>query len=163
MPRPAARRPHSQTDRHTRRGGNDSGSTIVELVIVFPALLLCVMMTIEFGIWMHARHLAQAAADDGLTQTQRLDSTADQGQAEAQTQLRFLAGSMLTDPTITATRDATTATVTVDATAISVLPFFTLTVHERVSGPVERFVPAPGGFANSDVSVGGNSRVGGAP
>jgi Flp pilus assembly protein TadG len=160
---PAHRRCRRTRTPLRRRDAGDGGSTIVELVIVFPALLLCVMMTIEFGIWMHARHLAQAAADDGLTRAQQLNATAAQGQAETQAQLGFLAGSMLTDPTITATRDASTASITVDATAISVLPFFTLSVHERVSGPVERFVPAPGGFANSDVSVGGNSRVGGAP
>jgi Flp pilus assembly protein TadG len=130
-------------NRRGRRDARDGGSTIVELVIVFPALLLCVMMTIDFGIWMHARQLAQAAADDGLTQAQQLNASAAQGQAEARTQLAFLAGSTLTNPTITATRNATTASISVDATAISVLPFFTLTVHERVTGPIERFVPAP--------------------
>jgi Flp pilus assembly protein TadG len=129
---------------HSRReGADDGGSGIVELVIVFPALLLLVMMAIEFGIWTHARHLAQAAADDGLTQAQQLDGTATQGQTEAQAQLSFLAGTMLTGSTVTATRNAQNATVTIDATAISVVPFFWLTVHERVSGPIERFVPAP--------------------
>jgi Flp pilus assembly protein TadG len=136
---------HHRRRRSTARhdAGGDDGSGLVELVIVFPALLLLVMMTIEFGIWMHARHLAQAAADDGLVQAQQLNGTATQGQSEAQAQLSFLAGTMLTDSTVTATRDATTASVTIDATSISVVPFFTLTVHERVSGPIERFVPAP--------------------
>ena len=123
--------------------GPEDGSGIVELVIVFPALLLLVMMTIEFGIWMHARHLAQAAADDGLARAQQLGGTAAQGQTEAQAQLAFLAGTMLTGSRVTATRDTTTASITVDATSVSVVPFFTLTVHERVSGPVERFVAAP--------------------
>ena len=124
-------------------GAHEDGSSIVEFVIVFPALLLLVMMTIEFGIWMHARHLAQAAADDGLAQAQQLGGTAAQGQSEAQSQLAFLAGTMLTGSRVTATRDATTASITVDATSVSVVPFFTLTVHERVSGPIERFVAAP--------------------
>jgi Flp pilus assembly protein TadG len=124
-------------------GTREDGSSIVELVIVFPALLLLVMMTIEFGIWMHARHLAQAAADDGLAQAQQLGGTAAQGQSEAQSQLAFLAGTMLTGSRVTATRNATTASVTIDATSVSVVPFFTLTVHERVSGPIERFVAAP--------------------
>lgn len=143
--------------------GRDDGSSIVQFVIVFPALLLCVMMTIDFGIWMHARHLVQAAADDGLASAQHLGATADDGKAESQAQLAYLGGAMLTGSTVTATRDATTASVSIDATAISVVPFFSLPIHETVSGPVERFVPFPGGFANSDASVGGNSRVGGAP
>lgn len=126
--------------RGTRHSGDD-GSSIVELAIVFPALLLVVMTTIEFGIWMHARHVAQAAADDGLARVQQLNGTADLGRAEARTSLARLAGTMLTHPSVTATRDRTTASVTIDATSISVVPFFTLTVHERVSGPVERFVP----------------------
>jgi Flp pilus assembly protein TadG len=139
--RPPRRRRRSRA-RHGVRD-NDDGSSIVELVIVFPALLLVVMMTIEFGIWMHARHVAQAAADDGLARAQQLNGTADLGRAEAQTSLARLAGTMLTHPSVTATRSRTTASVTIDATSISVVPFFTLTVHERVSGPVERFVPAP--------------------
>jgi Flp pilus assembly protein TadG len=122
---------------------NDEGSSIVELVIVFPALLLVVMMAIEFGLWMHARHLAQAAADDGLGRAQQLNGTADLGRAEAQTSLTRLAGTILTGSTVSATRTSTVASVTIDATSISVVPFFTLTIHERVSGPVERFVPAP--------------------
>jgi Flp pilus assembly protein TadG len=140
---------HGFTGLHRRaraRGtghSSDDGSSIVELVIVFPALLLVVMMTIEFGIWMHARHVAQAAADDGLARAQQLNGTADLGRAEAQTALIRLAGTMLANPSVIATRDRTTASVTIDATSISVVPFFTLTVHERVSGPVERFVPAP--------------------
>jgi Flp pilus assembly protein TadG len=130
-------------------GGDDEkedGSSIVELVIVFPALLLLVMMTIEFGIWMHARHLAQAAADDGLARAQQLNGTQALGQAEAQASLNRLAATMFTGtPTVTATRDdiAGTASVIIDATTVSVVPFFTLTVHERVSGPIEKFVPAP--------------------
>jgi Flp pilus assembly protein TadG len=139
--------PRSRDLRRRRRtvhaGGPEDGSGIVELVIVFPALLLLVMMTIEFGIWMHARHLAQAAADDGLARAQQLGGTAAQGQTEAQAQLAFLAGTMLTGSRVTAARDTTTASITVDATSVSVVPFFTLTVHERVSGPVERFVAAP--------------------
>ena len=75
--REAYRRDH----RARRVGRRDDGSSIVELVIVFPALLLLVMMSIEFGIWMQARHLAQAAADDGLAQTQQLNGTRALGQS----------------------------------------------------------------------------------
>lgn len=121
----------------------DAGSAIVQFVIVFPALLLCVMMTIDFGIWMHARHLVQAAADDGLARAQQLGGTSDDGKNESQAQLAYLGGSMLTGASVTVTRDATTASVRIDATAISVVPFFSLPIHETVSGPIERFVPAP--------------------
>ena len=127
-------------------GGNDDGSSIVELVIVFPALLMLVMMSIEFGIWMHARHVAHAAADDGLARAQQLGGTQAGGQAEAKASLSRLAGSMFSGtPSVVATRDDATGTasVTIHATTVSVVPFFTLTVHERVSGPLEKFVPAP--------------------
>jgi Flp pilus assembly protein TadG len=140
------RRPCRRDHRARRVGRRDDGSSIVELVIVFPALLLLVMMSIEFGIWMQARHLAQAAADDGLAQTQQLNGTGALGQSEAQASLKRLGATMFTGtPSVVAARDdvAGTASVTIDATAVSVVPFFTLTVHERVSGPVERFVPAP--------------------
>jgi Flp pilus assembly protein TadG len=138
--------PCRRDHRARRVGRRDDGSSIVELVIVFPALLLLVMMSIEFGIWMQARHLAQAAADDGLAQTQQLNGTGALGQSEAQASLTRLGATMFTGtPSVVATRDdvAGTASVTIDATTVSVVPFFTLTVHERVSGPVERFVPAP--------------------
>ena len=121
----------------------EQGSSLVEFVIVFPALLLCVMMTVDFGIWMHARHLVHAAADDGLTRAQQLDATASDGKVESQAQLAYLGGRMLTGSSVTATRDATTARVTIDATAVSVVPGLVLHIHETVAGPVERFVPAP--------------------
>ena len=115
----ATSEPWRRDHRARRVGRRDDGSSIVELVIVFPALLLLVMMTIEFGIWMHARHVAQAAADDGLAQAQQFNGTQALGQAEAQASLTRLAATMFSGtPTVTATRDdvAGTASVTIDAT-----------------------------------------------
>ena len=50
----------------TRWPGNkaEDGSSTVEVVIVFPLLILTLMLVFQFAFWYHARHVALAAAED---------------------------------------------------------------------------------------------------
>ncbi len=150
-PSPRLRRrrplPWQQGDRRTggtrrfrRALRGDRGSVSVELVIATPLLLFMLLAIIQFALWSHAEHIAQAAASQGLAAARVQDGTAAAGSASAQQMLDQLDSGPLTGASVNADRSAT-ATVRISGTATSVVPFLHLPVHAEAVGPVERFVP----------------------
>lgn len=145
----------SMSHRHSRRspatrGGwrrvrralrGDRGSVSAELVIATPLLLMMLLAIVQFALWSHATHIAQAAASQGLAVARSQNGTAAAGTSSAQQLLDQLAGGPLTGSAVTSDRGAASASVNVSGTATSVVPFLTLPVHAEAVGPVERFVP----------------------
>ena len=82
-------------------------------------MLLLLMLVVQFALWAHATHIAQAAANSGVQTARAYGSTADAGATEATTVLDQLAGTVLTGTHVEARRDAATATVTVTGDAVS--------------------------------------------
>ena len=123
-----------------RRGGDDAGYSIIEAVITLPVLIMFTMLVVQYALVWHSRHIAQAAAQDGLRAARGYASSAADGQDAATTYLRQVAPNLLTGPLVVADRTPTTVTVVVHAHVLSVVPFADFDVDERVSGPVERFV-----------------------
>jgi hypothetical protein len=99
------------------------------------------MLIVQFALWSHAAHVAQAAATEGLAAARSRSGTDIEGVRAAGRMLDQLAGGPLVAPSVQATRDATTATVTVSGTVTSVVPLVVLPVRAHVAGPVERFTP----------------------
>jgi len=117
-----------------RRLRGESGST-TELVVVFPFVMFLLMLVIQFGLWYHASHVAQAAAQEGARAARTV--SADAGRQRAQ---GFLAGmGAFDDKRVAASRDAHVARVDVWGRAPSLVPGLTLRIHEHSEGPVERF------------------------
>jgi Flp pilus assembly protein TadG len=125
----------------------DRGAVSAELVIAAPLLLLMVMAIVQFALWSHATHIAQAAASQGLAAARAQSGTAAAGAARAQAMLDQLARGPLTGARVNADRTATTATVRISGTASPVIPFLRLPVDAEAAGPVERFVPKLNGLA----------------
>ena len=121
----------------------ERGSATAELVIATPVLLLLILLVVQFALWQHSVHVAQAAASQGLAAARVHGGTAGAGQGEANLVLGQLSHSVLVHPSVRVTRGANTTAVTVAGEAQSVVPFLHLPVHETASGPVERF-RAPG-------------------
>ncbi|SER77447.1 hypothetical protein SAMN05216188_115120 [Lentzea xinjiangensis] len=96
---------------------------------------------VQFALWSHATHIAQAAASQGLAVARSQNGTAAAGTSSAQQLLDQLASGPLTGPAVTSDRTAASASVRVSGTATSVVPFLSLPVHAEAVGPVERFVP----------------------
>jgi hypothetical protein len=120
--------------------GNDDGYNIVEFMLTFVALIIITMVVIQFALLWHARHVAQAAAQDALRTASNYQSTAAAGQSDGYAYLHQVAPNLVLDPQITVSRNATIVDVDVTAHVLSIGPF-AMTVHESASGPVERGTP----------------------
>ncbi|HEX6401692.1 MAG TPA: TadE family protein [Pseudonocardiaceae bacterium] len=119
----------------------DRGSVSAELVIASPLLLFMVMAIVQFALWSHATHIAQAAAAQGLATARAQDATAAQGAAAARRLLDQLGHGPLTDARIDAARSGGAVMIRVSGDTTAVIPLLHLPVHAEATGPVERFIP----------------------
>ncbi|MEC3974321.1 TadE/TadG family type IV pilus assembly protein [Amycolatopsis sp. H20-H5] len=140
---------------------DDRGAATAELVLATPLLLLLIMLIAQFALWMHATHIAQAAASQALSVTRVQGGTAARGQTEASNVLAQLGSGPLRDPQARVTRNLDYAAVHVEGNVTAVVPFLTLTAEGDATGPVERFRSNVYEFTNSEAVPGGNRSGGG--
>lgn len=117
----------------------EDGSVSLQLAVIFPAVLLLILLAVQAGLFFHARHLAQAAAQEGLRAARQYDGSSSAGQNAASGLLTRDAGDLLAAPHIAVQRSPTQADVHISGHALSLLPGLTLTVSAHAAGPVERF------------------------
>ena len=113
--------------------------------MVIPLVMLLVLLIVQFAVWQHALHVAQAAAEQGLAAARVQDGTAADGHAAAEAVLDQIGRGPLVDPAVGVDRGATQVSVTVDATAESVVPGLRLPVHARAVGASEPATPSAAG------------------
>lgn len=121
-----------------RRADGQAGTTSSELVLLLPIMLLLIMLVVQFGLWLHARQVATAAAQEGLAAAQVEFGTAAAGHDTAAAFVAAAGG--LREVDIAAVRETTTARVTITGTTPAVVPGLSLEVAAVAEGPVERFV-----------------------
>ncbi|MGW4526916.1 TadE/TadG family type IV pilus assembly protein [Amycolatopsis sp. cmx-4-83] len=124
-----------------RSDSADRGAATAELVIATPLLLLALLAIVQFALWSHATHVAQAAAAAGLATARSQDGTATAGHAAAQRLIDDLANGPLRSSHVDVERTATSASASVQGEVVAVLPGLHLHVHAETTGAVERFVP----------------------
>lgn len=122
-----------------RRLRAEDGDAVTETVIVVPVLLLLIMAVVQFGLWYHAEHVVQAAAQEGVRAARALDGTPEGGWERAHRFLAVTAASLIEDPAIQATRDDRQAAVEVTGRAVAVIPGLHLGVHARAVSATESF------------------------
>lgn len=122
------------------RAARERGASTLEFVLTMPLLLLFLMLSVQVGLVAHAQNVAKAAADEGAADARTFNGTAGDGQARTEEYLGRLAPSILTSRSVSATRTADTASVTVNGTVISLVPGWKPTITQTSTGPVERFV-----------------------
>lgn len=122
----------------------DRGSTTLELAIVFPVVLMVVVALVQYGLWFHARTLAQAAAADGAAAARAYGSTPAVGQSQAETFIADHAGDLLLDAAVTVSVPAPGhVAVEVRAHTLSLLPLLPgPQIVQSASGPIEQFTQA---------------------
>ena len=148
----------------TRRRFRDDerGAGTVELVIATPLLLLLVLTIAQFALYLHATHVAQAAASEALSVARVSGGTAAAGTVEGNRILAQLGDGPLQGTAVDVQRDDSQAFVRITGTVTNVIPFMTFTVHAEAVGPVEKFVPMSYESTNLDLPLGTNPNDGGA-
>jgi Flp pilus assembly protein TadG len=118
---------------------DEDGVVASQLAVLMPALLVLLMLAVQFGLWAHASQLARAAADEAAYIAALPDATEQAGRAAA-AGLLTQAGN-LGAVTITVDRQSDTIVATVTGVAPQVVPGFRWSVSARAAAPVERFIP----------------------
>jgi hypothetical protein len=112
-------------------------------IIILPGIFLLLIAALQGALWYLGSNVAQTAAVAAYTNARAYQSTPDIGQT-AGTQIIDGMPGFLQDPQVNVARSATTVTVTVTGAAESLIPGVQLPpVTRTVTGPVERWVPAP--------------------
>ena len=122
-----------------RRPRQDRGDATVEAVLAVPVLLLLITLVIQFGLYYHAAHTAEAAAQEGARAARVEGAAAADGKQRAEDFMADAAPNLVHNVTVTATRDAETAHIEVRGTVHSIVPGVSLTIHADAESPVERF------------------------
>lgn len=123
----------------------DEGAATAELVIAMPLLLFIIMMVIQAGVWMHATHVAQAAASRAANAAAAYQSSADAGRGTGSDTLSAIGNGVLKNPSVSVTRTATEVRVEIRGRAGTVVPGMAWEVRAVVVRPVERWVNSGGG------------------
>lgn len=119
----------------------EGGSATLELVLATPLLLLLLLVIVQFALWQHAIHIADAAAQEGARVARLQGGTARAGAARTHRFLAQFSPTILTHPQIVARRDANTARVEVTGQALMLIPGLHLPVRVASQGEVEAFRP----------------------
>jgi len=117
----------------------DCGATSTELTIAFPAVLLMIMFALQFGLYLHAAQIAEAAAQEAVEAAQGQSADPAAGRVAAAALLADLAA--LRSPEVTVSRSGTAVSSRVTGHAQQLIPGLALDVAATAEGPVERFVP----------------------
>ena len=117
----------------------ERGYVTTEVVLLTPVLLLLVMLVVQFGLWLHAQHVAQAAADEGLRDARTASVSLADAEARASAFLDQTASSVIEDRSLSVERDGDIARVVVVGDAPAVVPGLELGIRAVAAAPVERF------------------------
>lgn len=123
-----------------RRDG-DRGSVSLELAILFPILLVLLLAVVQTALWFYARHLALAAAQEGVRAGRANHAALDDADPAARAFLARTDDDTLRNVTVsTSGSSPTQVRVRVSGTVVSVLPGLSLPdVSQQASGAREVF------------------------
>jgi Flp pilus assembly protein TadG len=142
-PQPLAPVPGRGAVTHGRMRRSDAGVATLELVVIFPVLLLLLFGIFQGALYFHGRNVLLAAAEQGV-RAARLDAQPDRAATAVQQARQFLldTGELknLSGLTITPTIDAGQVRLTITARTVSLLPGVPgPQVSQTAAGSIERF------------------------
>jgi Flp pilus assembly protein TadG len=125
--------------RRGRRGRSDGGLTTLQLTVAAPVLLWWLMLIVQYGLWWHAKQVADAAAAEAVDAAQTPTGTTGDGEAAARSYLTQ-AGN-LGNIRVVVQRGTDTVTASVHGDAPQLVPGFSWGVTAQSQAPVERYRP----------------------
>jgi len=127
-----------KTIRYRLRSAED-GSVSAEVALAAPALMILILLGVQFGLWYHAEHVVQAAAQEGVRTARLEGGSADDGQRRAADFLGRAGATIVGDPVVSVTRNDETAVVEIRGQSVAVVPGLRIPIRARSESPVERF------------------------
>src|SRR5215211_2229433 len=130
---------------------SERGSTSVQMVMLMPVLFLVMFLGLQAALFYHARTVAIAAAQEGARAAGAETGSAGDGIVAATSFVATAGGSdVLQNASVSGSRSATRASVTVRGAALSVIPAWSPIVEQSATVPVERITTRVSGFTNSE-------------
>lgn len=122
-----------------RRSATDRqrGSVTLEMVILFPVLLIMLFAGVQAGLYFHARNIAMSAAQEGARVAASYESTPSKGQAAARDFATF-AGARSVSASASSTATTTTVIVTVESPNLMPWLIPVMPIHQSATMPLER-------------------------
>lgn len=121
------------------RRAAEAGALTIEYVVLMPALFSLLFFGIQVALFYQARSVAIAAAAEGARAAGAEDALAGSGVAAAADFIAAAGGrDVLREASVTASRTATVAAVTVTGTSMSIIPGWSPSIVQSASVPVER-------------------------
>jgi len=118
---------------------SDEGSSVVEAVIVVPVVMLLLLVSVQFCLWMHAVQVAQVAASQGDRVARDFGGGPVAGTSAAE---RVLSGpgSDVTGGTVSVSvLPGDSETLQVSGHALAIVPGLSFTVSASSTGPIQQF------------------------
>ncbi|MFD3687007.1 TadE family protein [Nocardiopsis sp. NPDC058631] len=112
------------------RGGADT-------LFVIPLMFTMLLGILQYGMWTHAHHRAQAVATQALAAGRAHEGSAREGQERGQAMVEDLGGTILHDVRVRVERRDGTTRATVTGTTVSLVPGWQPPVEATLSGPTE--------------------------
>lgn len=137
---PTAAVTHLQRQPQRRWQVSDRGSASLELVVIFPVLMLIIFGAIQGALYYFACSAALASAQEGARAAADERASTGDGQSAASSFLASAGGTdTLQQAQISASRSGATATVTVTGRSLSLVPGWGgIFVEQSASAAVER-------------------------
>ena len=122
-----------------QRCAGERGSASMQVVILLPLLFSIMFLGLQAALFYHARTVAIAAAQEGARAAGSETGSAEEGIAAAAAFIAAAGGAdVIEGASVSGSRSAATATVTVRGTSLSVLPGWSPRVTQSATMPVER-------------------------
>lgn len=126
--------------RARRRPRDQRGSAPLEFLIMATVLIALFTTLVQYGIRFHAQRVAEAAAREGAVAAARYDGTEGAGSSTAKEYVNEDGKPAVTGSTVSSSRSATEARVTVTVEIVTLAPWLGGSITSTATAPVERFV-----------------------
>ena len=128
---------------HQEREQRDKGASSIELVLLAPLVILCILLIGQFAMWYQARHVAIAAAQAGARTARDTPNGpwAAAAESSAMQLAQQLGGTLLQGENARAVTSGSNRGVRVTAVVPRIIPIpgMTFKVSETSMGPIECF------------------------
>lgn len=116
---------------------SDRGVTTLQLVIIAPLFLWWIMLIVQYGLWWHAKQVANSAAAEAVDVAQTPTGTAADGERAARTYLSQTGNLSHIDVIVDRSNDVVTVQVQGDAPQL--VPGWSWGVTAQSEADVERY------------------------